>query len=120
MSGPHDDKDKELAHIRSEHARNCRAYGRKRMTEELQEQGIVNGERRVGRLMQDKGNCYDNAVVETFFKSLKAGLIWRNQYETRERAQNDLFGYINGFYNPRRRHSYLCNISPVKFESMAA
>ncbi len=69
---------------------------------------------------KDKGNCYDNAVVETFFKSLKAELIWRNQYETRARAQNDLFGYINGFYNPRRRHSYLCNISPVKFESMAA
>lgn len=235
-----------LAHIRSLHVRNLRAYGRKRMTEELKCQGITIGERRVGRLMQDndihvvrtrkfkhttdsnhnyniapnlldgdfkatgpnqkwagdisylwtlegwlylavvidlfsrrvvgwavsnrlkrdlpiealkraialrqpppgvihhsdrgsqycsndyralledhdflasmsgKGNCYDNAAVETFFKSLKAELIWRNQYETRALAQSDLFSYINGFYNPRRRHSYLGNISPVKFES---
>ncbi len=69
--------------------------------------------------MSGKGNCYDNAAVETFFKTLKAELIWRNRYETRAQAQNDLFGYINGFYNPRRRHSYLGNISPVKYESMA-
>jgi putative transposase len=69
--------------------------------------------------MSGKGNCYDNAAVETFFKSLKAELIWREQYETREQAQNALFRYINGFYNPRRRHSYLGSISPVKFESMA-
>ena len=238
-----------LAHIRAEHARNYRAYGRKRMTDELRDQGIVIGERRVGRLMRDndirivrthkfkrttnsnhnhniasnlldgdfqatgpnqkwagdisylwtaegwlylaviidlfsrrvigwaisdrlkrdlpiealkraialrqpppgvihhsdrgsqycsndyrkllkdhgflasmsgKGNCYHNAAVETFFKSLKAELIWREQYETREQAQNALFHYINGFYNPRRRHSYLGSISPVKYESMAA
>ena len=237
-----------LAHIRAEHARNYRAYGRKRMTDELRDQGIVIGERRVGRLMRDndirivrthkfkrttnsnhnhniasnlldgdfqatgpnqkwagdisylwtaegwlylaviidlfsrrvigwaisdrlkrdlpiealkraialrqpppgvihhsdrgsqycsndyrkllkdhgflssmsgKANCYDNAAVETFFKSLKAELIWREQYETREQAQNALFHYINGFYNPRRRHSYLGSISPVKYESMA-
>ena len=69
--------------------------------------------------MSGKGNCYDNAAVETFFKSLKAELIWREQYETREQAQNDLFGYINGFYNPRRRHSYLGSISPVKYERIA-
>jgi len=238
-----------LAHIRAEHARNYRAYGRKRMTDELRDQGIVIGERRVGRLMRDndirivrthkfkrttnsnhnhniasnlldgdfqatgpnqkwagdisylwtaegwlylaviidlfsrrvigwaisdrlkrdlpiealkraialrqpppgvihhsdrgsqycsndyrkllkdhgflasmsgKGNCYHNAAVETFFKSLKAELIWREQYETREQAQNALFHYINGFYNSRRRHSYLGSISPVKYESMAA
>ena len=238
-----------LAHIRSQHVRNRCAYGRKRMTEELKEQGVTIGERRVARLMQDngihvvrtrkfkrttnsnhnhniatnlldggfratapnkkwagdisylwttegwlylaviidlfsrrvigwavsdrlkrdlpiealkraialrqpppgvihhsdrgaqycsndyralledhgflasmsgKGNCYDNAVVETFFKSLKAELIWRNLYETRAQAQNDLFSYINGFYNPRRRHSYLGNISPMKYESRVA
>ena len=238
-----------LAHIRAGHERNYYAYGRKRMTDELKDQGVAIGERRVGRLMRDndirvvrthkfkcttnsnhthniapnllggdfqatgpnqkwagditylwtaegwlylaviidlysrrvigwavsdrlkqdlpiealkraialrqpppgvihhsdrgsqycsndyrkllknhdflssmsgKGNCYDNAAVETFFKSLKAELIWREKYETREQAQNALFHYINGFYNPRRRHSYLGNISPVKFESMAA
>ena len=70
--------------------------------------------------MSGKGNCYGNATVETFFKSLKAELILREHYETREQAQNALFHYINGFYNPRRRHSYLGSISPVKCESMAA
>ena len=70
--------------------------------------------------MSGKGNCFDNAAVETFFKSLKAELIWREQYETRKQAQNALFHYINGFYNPRRRHSYLGSISPVKYESMTA
>ena len=238
-----------LAHIRAEHARNYRAYGRKRMADELKDQGIAIGERRVGRLMLDndicvirthkfkrttnsihnhniapnlldgdflatgpnqkwagdisylwtaegwlylaviidlysrrvigwavsnrlkrdlpiealkraialrqpppgvihhsdrgsqycsndyrkllknhdflssmsgKGNCYDNAAVETFFKSLKAELIWREKYEIRKQAQNALFHYINGFYNPRRRHSYLGNISPMKYESMAS
>jgi transposase InsO family protein len=69
--------------------------------------------------MSGKGNCYDNAAVETFFKSLKAELIWREQYETREQAQNALFRYINRFYNPRRRHSYLGSISPVTYENMA-
>lgn len=70
--------------------------------------------------MSGKGNCYDNAAVETFFKSLKAELIWREKYETREQEKNALFQYINGFYNPRRRHSYLGNISPVKYESIAS
>jgi len=65
------------------------------------------------------GLTRDNAAVETFFKSLKAELIWRDQYETREQTQNALFQYINGFYNPRRRHSYLGSISPVKYESLA-
>jgi putative transposase len=69
--------------------------------------------------MSGKGYCYDNAAVETFFKSLKAELIWREQYETREQAQNALFHYINGFYNPRRRHSYLGSVSPVKYECRA-
>ncbi len=54
--------------------------------------------------LSGKGNRHDNAAVETFFKSLKAELIWRNQYETRAQAQNDSFSDTNGFYNPRRRH----------------
>jgi transposase InsO family protein len=69
--------------------------------------------------MSSKGNCYDNAAVETFFKYLKAELIWRAKYETREQAQNDLFHYINGFYNSRRRHLYLGSISPIKYERMS-
>ncbi|WP_417790692.1 IS3 family transposase, partial [Terasakiella pusilla] len=70
--------------------------------------------------MSGKGNCYDNAAVETFFKSLKAELIWRMKLQTREQAEKALFGYINRFYNPKRRHSYLGNISPIQFEMKAA
>ena len=62
----------------------------------------------------------DNAAVETFFKSLKAELIWRMKLQTREQAEKALFGYINRFYNPKRRHSYLGNISPMQFELNAA
>ena len=55
--------------------------------------------------MSGKGNCYDNSMVETFFKSIKAELIWRNRWDTRRQAEGAIFQYINGFYNPRRRHS---------------
>lgn len=66
--------------------------------------------------MSGKGNCYDNAVVETFFKTLKAELIWRNKWQTREEVTDALFRYINGFYNTRRRHSKLGGIAPADFE----
>ncbi len=66
------------------------------------------------------GNCYDTAAVETFFKSLKAALIWRMKLKTREHAEKALFRYINRFYNPKRRHSYLGNISPMQLELNAA
>ncbi len=70
--------------------------------------------------MSGKGNCFDNAVVETFFKTLKAELIWRRSWETRRQVELALFEYINGFYNPRRRHSALAGKSPVAFERKAA
>lgn len=70
--------------------------------------------------MSGKGNCYDNAVVETFFKSLKAEMLWRQSWPTRRQATAAIFQYINGFYNPRRRHSYLGIISPLAFEAKAA
>lgn len=57
--------------------------------------------------MSGRGNCYDNAAVETFFKTLKTELIWRRNWETRRPAVLALFQYINGFYNPRRRHLVL-------------
>jgi len=56
--------------------------------------------------MSGKGNCYDNAAVETFFKTIKAELIWRHPWETRRKAEMAIFEYINGFYNPRRRTQY--------------
>jgi len=70
--------------------------------------------------MSGKGCCYDNAVVETFFKTLKAELIWRSSWQTRRQAELALFQYINGFYNPRRKHSALGWKSPLAFERKAA
>jgi len=70
--------------------------------------------------MSGKGNCYDNAAVETFFKTIKAELIWRHPWETRRKAEMAIFKYINGFYNPRRRHSALGWKSPVAFERKVA
>jgi len=61
-----------------------------------------------------------NAAVETFFKSLKAELIWRQSWPTRRQAEAAIFQYINGFYNTRRRHSYLGGISPLAFEAKVA
>ena len=85
--------------------------------------------------MSGKGNCYDNAAVLrrerqytglspvsllTFFKTIKAELIWRRSWATRRQAEMAIFEYINGFYNPRRRHSALGWKSPVAFERKVA
>jgi len=61
-----------------------------------------------------------NAAVETFFKTIKAELIWRRSWETRRQAELAIFEYVNGFYNPRRRHSALGWKSPVAFERQVA
>lgn len=71
-------------------------------------------------LVQAEANCYDNAAVETFFKTIKAELIWRRTWETRRQAETAIFQYINGFYNPRRRHSALGGKSPLAFERQVA
>ena len=70
--------------------------------------------------MSGKGNCYDNAAMETFFKTIKAELIWRHTWHTRRQAEGAIFEYINGFYNPRRKHSALGWKSPLAFETKAA
>jgi putative transposase len=70
--------------------------------------------------MSGRGNCYDNASVETFFKTIKAELIWRQNWTTRRQTEAAIFGYINGFYNARRRHSYLGGVSPLAFEAKVA
>jgi putative transposase len=69
--------------------------------------------------MSGKGNCYDNSVVETFFKTLKSELVWRTVFQTRAEAEEAIGRYIDGFYNPVRRHSTLDYVSPVQFERMA-
>jgi putative transposase len=67
--------------------------------------------------MSRKGNCYDNAVVESFFATLKTEEVYANQYLTRQQAQTSLYSYIEGFYNRTRRHSTLGNLSPLDFEN---
>jgi transposase InsO family protein len=69
--------------------------------------------------MSGKGNCYDNAMVETFFKTLKSELIWRTTFYTRAEAEQAIARYIDGFYNPVRRHSALDFLSPAQFERKA-
>ena len=66
--------------------------------------------------MSGRGNCYDNAAVESFFSLLKRERIYRRHYRTREHARADVFDYIERFYNRQRRHSYLGDLSPVEFE----
>jgi len=66
--------------------------------------------------MSRRGNCHDNAVAESFFQLLKRERIKRKAYPTRNQARADVFDYIEGFYNPRRRHGHLGNVSPVEFE----
>ena len=70
--------------------------------------------------MSGKGNCYDNSMVETFFKTLKSELVWRTRFQTRSEAREALARYIDGFYNPTRRHSALDFVSPAQFELRTA
>jgi len=67
--------------------------------------------------MSRRGNCYDNAPVESFFSSLKRERVRRQTYKTRDEAKADVFDYIECFYNRKRRHTYLGYISPVEFEN---
>lgn len=66
--------------------------------------------------MSRRGNCYDNAVTESFFATLKTERVYRRVYATKAQAKQDIFTYIEGFYNTRRRHSTLGYVSPVAFE----
>jgi len=69
--------------------------------------------------MSRKGDCYDNAVVESFFKTLKHELIMDQRYRTREEARASVFEYIEAFYNRERLHSTLGYLSPVDYEERA-
>ena len=75
----------------------------------LQESGMVCS-------MSRRGNCWDNAVVESFFATLKKEAVHRENYLTREQAKASLFYYIEIFYNRKRRHSALGYCSPLEFE----
>ena len=66
--------------------------------------------------MSRKGDCWDNAMMESFFGSLKTESVYGKDYQTREEAKQDLFMYIELFYNRQRRHAALGYVSPVEFE----
>jgi putative transposase len=76
----------------------------------LEEHGIVCS-------MSRRGNCYDNAVVESFFATLKTELVYRRHYRTRAEARASIFQWIECWYNRRRRHSSLGYLSPEQFEA---
>jgi putative transposase len=70
--------------------------------------------------MSRKGNCYDNAFVESFFKTLKSELVYQTEFKTRKEAENAIFEYIEVFYNRQRLHSSLGYQSPEDYERMAS
>jgi transposase InsO family protein len=70
----------------------------------------------IGCSMSRKGDCWDNAVAESFFHTLKAELVRDRNYKTRQEATADIFEYIEVFYNRQRRHSTLGFCSPAEFE----
>jgi putative transposase len=70
--------------------------------------------------MSRRGNCHDNAAMESFFQLLKRERIKRKIYTTHDEARSDVFDYIEMFYNPKRRHSANGGVSPVEFEKRYA
>ena len=70
--------------------------------------------------MSRKGNCWDNAVMERFFLSLKMERVWHRDYANHSEAIRDITQYIVGFYNGVRLHSTLGYLSPVQFERQMA
>lgn len=66
--------------------------------------------------MSRKGNCYDNAFIESFWSTLKLELVYRREFATRQQARSAIFEYIETFYNRQRAHSALDYLSPIDFE----
>ena len=69
--------------------------------------------------MSRKGNCWDNAVSESFFASLKKELVYQQNYATRDEARQSIFQWIETFYNRTRLHSHLGYMSPEQFEQQS-
>jgi putative transposase len=72
----------------------------------------------IHRSMGSKGDCFDNAVAESFFATLEKDLLRRRRFATRQEARTAVFDYIETFYNPIRLHSTLDYLSPVEYEKM--
>jgi putative transposase len=76
-------------------------------------------ERGIQLSMGRKGDCYDNAVTESFFHTLKIELTYFRRYDTRLEASTSIFAYIEAFYNSQRKHSSIGNLSPMQYESLS-
>ena len=66
--------------------------------------------------MGSVGDCYDNALCESFFATLECELIQTSHFSSLQQARLAVFDFIEGFYNPRRRHSAIGYLSPINFE----
>lgn len=75
-------------------------------------------QKRIVRSMSRKGNCWDNAVAESFFKTLKVELVYHNTYQTRKEAELSIFEYIETWYNQKRRHKHLNNLTILEHENL--
>ena len=91
----------------------CAQYAATAYQQPLQAAGITGS-------MSRRGNCWDNACVESFFGTVKRELIHHRQYRTRAEARQEIFEYLDVFYNRQRRHSTLGYQSPAEFEARAA
>ncbi len=78
---------------------------------------LINSNKFVYQSMSRKGNCWDNAVAESFFKSLKSELIYHEEYKTIEQAKMEVFEYIEIWYNRKRLHSALGYKTPIEIEN---
>jgi putative transposase len=74
----------------------------------------------IARSMGSRGDCWDNAVAETFFATLKKELVYRQSWPTRRELSSEVFEYIEAFYNRQRRHSTLGMLSPADYETQAS
>ena len=95
------------------HTDQGRQYSSTAYVEMLKRHGLVQS-------MSRRGNCYDNAVAESFFSSLKNELVNHCSFKTREQARTAVFEYIEVFYNRQRRHQSLDYVSPVDYERSMA
>jgi transposase InsO family protein len=79
---------------------------------------LLNSYDGIQQSMSRKGNCWDNAVAESFFKTIKVELIYRNRYERKEQAALAVFEWIETWYTRNRRHSALGNLTILEFEQL--
>jgi transposase InsO family protein len=100
-----------LVQIKAIHWAKRGTYGSPRIHAELKTHGMLCS-------MSRKGDCWDNAPMESFFHTLKTELSHHRAYHTRWEAKADIFEYIEVFYNRGRRHSALCFIAPADYERL--